>query len=246
MPFDASKERVALANARERERDQQCPRDARCTKPAGHAGWCRTKAESKGYDPGDAFAVREVKAEPKDDDDLGQCERDPNCIRGYRHGGKGGNCSIPRDGASRRRGGGSSKAAAMQELGARREAQAAARGEKRARARIDDPEDEGGGGGGVDYEDYGLSKAERRSMRHRGGNRSYQEDDEDGEDGEDEDEGHGGAEHDGPAPNDQLERIRVPRERLERWHAEPFFESLVRAASPAARAAPPSARVARR
>ena len=42
---------------------------------------------------GEAEEEEEAEAEEERKNKLGQCERNPLCTRGYRHGGRGGHCS---------------------------------------------------------------------------------------------------------------------------------------------------------
>ena len=106
----------------------------------------------------------------------------------------------------------SSKVAKMQALGAKREHQAARSGGDA------DASDSDEGDGDVEYEDFGVTQAERRAARSGGHSAAAYEEEEE-EQGED---------WSGPAAApDSFESIRLPRQRLELWQLEPFFDQTV-------------------
>ena len=166
-----------------------------------------------------------------------QCPRDTRCLKPAGHKGwcrvkgerevpleedphRGGTRGSARDGG----GAAASKAARMQELGKRRGQQAA----RRAGDADDDDDDDwgrgdGDDGDGLEYEDFGMSRAERRAARGGGRRGAYagEEDDSD-EDAAADDWASGPA-----APVASLESIRLARQRLETWQLEPFFDETV-------------------
>ena len=184
----------------------QCQRDSRCSKPNGHKGWCATKGGgAKAQD--DLLAARGGGA-------------DEAMAPGRRSG---------RSAA----GAASARISGMAELAAKRERRQ--RGdpfvvddddvgsdgdaEPEEEEYVDDDDDQGAG---VQYEDFGVSAAERRELGRggRGGRAAVVVDVSGGDDGW----AAGGP----PAPLEALERIRVPRAKLEEWLNEPFFERTVR------------------
>ena len=184
----------------------QCQRDSRCSKPNGHKGWCATKGGgAKAQD--DLLAARGGGA-------------DEAMAPGRRSG---------RSAA----GAASARISGMAELAAKRERRQ--RGdpfvvddddvgsdgdaEPEEEEYVDDDDEQGGG---VQYEDFGVSAAERRELG-RGGRGGRSGDVVDVSGGDD-----GWAAGGPPAPLEALERIRVPRAKLEEWLNEPFFERTVR------------------
>ena len=130
---------------------------------------------------------------------------------------RGGTRSSARDGG----GAAASKAARMQELGRRRDQQAA----RRAGAADDDP-DWGRGDdddGELEYEDFGMSRAERRAARGGGRRGAYVDDEEDLDEDAATNDWAGGP----VAPAASVESIRLARQRLETWQLEPFFDETV-------------------
>ena len=109
----------------------------------------------------------------------------------------------------------SSKVAKMQALGAKRERQATRQGDHSDSG--DDDEGEAEGEGDVEYEDFGMSARERKAAR--GGGYSAAAAHEEEEEGED----WSGP----PAAPESFESIRLPRQRLEMWQLEPFFNETV-------------------
>lgn len=181
-----------------------CERNEKCLKESGHAGWCQTKvkgATSKGASQDELFAAR------------------------------------PAEGGKRSRAApGAGRVAGMAELAKKRERKQ--RGEKVAYdegsedEELDESEGEGFEGeegaaateeaGGVEYSDYGMSKAERKAARV-GGDAEAEAAAADDEVDESE------AWSTGPeAALTDLESIRLRRSILEKWLLEPFFAKAVR------------------
>jgi len=150
-----------------------------------------------------------------------RCVRDTRCLKEKGHKGW---CKVTgerewEESPRRARGSAaaSSKVAKMQALGAKREHQAT-----RSGGDVDAGDwDEGDEGeGDVEYEDFGMTRAERRSARGGSGHSAAAaHEDEDEEQGED---------WSGPAAApESFESIRLPRQRLEMWQLEPFFDETV-------------------
>ena len=110
----------------------------------------------------------------------------------------------------------SSKVAKMQALGAKRERQATRQGDHSDSG--DDDEGEAEGEGDVEYEDFGMSARERKAARGGGYSAAaaHEEEEEEGEDWSGP-----------PAAPESFESIRLPRQRLEMWQLEPFFNETV-------------------
>ena len=210
-----------------------CPRNPRCIKGAGHAGWCKTvKGEAKDIDQGSLFAAA-AKSE-----------------------------SVKRSRPARAAGAGASKVQAMQELARKREKkQRGGRravvdddddeyvddddeaGDDDDAGDGDDDDWGGGGGGGgsrrsarsaqqhagdgdVTYEDYGMSRAERRAARTAG--RAEPDDDDDDDEAAATSAAEAAWASSPAAALSELESIRLKRQVLETWVLEPFFDGLVR------------------
>jgi RNA polymerase-associated protein RTF1 len=206
--------------SRNAAKDGQCTRDAHCTKGKGHAGWCATKGGRSGknaaQDQGSLLAAAALRRE-----------------------------------SVRSKPGG--RAAAMAELGARRKSSKRSRLEDFEDDEDEDDDDDddgddddeedyhagggsggggGGGGGGDDddaYEEYGMTRAERKAMR-RGSTGGGEAEAEAGSSGHELDSRGGQSWPSGgpPAPLAELESIRLERRLLEKWLLEPFFARVVK------------------
>ena len=179
-------------------KEGQCTRDASCTKGRGHAGWCATKGGRTGkkgaQDQDSLLAAAALRQQP-----------------------------------TRSKPG--SKAAAMAELGARRKSGKRSRLDDYAAEEdeeedddedfvVDDDDDEDyGGDDGAEYEDFGMSRSDRKAMRRGAAPDAHAADEADA----------GGWAKGGPAaPLETLETIRLERRLLEKWLLEPFFAKVVR------------------
>ena len=182
-----------------------CPRNARCLKGAGHAGWCKTRPDGgagEDHQSQDSlFAARAAKRPKRAASNAASSKATAIQAlvrkRGSKHGNRRSGRTLPSD--------------------------------------DDDDDDDDDGDGlededededeDVEYEDHGVSQRERK--RTRSGSFAMEDEDED-EAGADE-EGEEAAEDSDPAaPLAELESIRLRRQMLEKWLLEPFFASLVR------------------
>ena len=106
----------------------------------------------------------------------------------------------------------------MQALGAKRERKAARQADNSDSGDGDEGEEEGEGD--VEYQDFGMSRAERKAARTGGYSAAAEE--------AEEEEEQEGEEWSGPAAApESFESIRLPRQRLEMWQLEPFFDETV-------------------
>ena len=158
-----------------------------------------------------------------------QCPRDTRCLKEKGH--KGfcqfkGVVSGDSDGkrVTRHTGaGGSTRVDRMKELAAKREQQHAGRGGRGSSMQDDDDEGDGDWDDeDVEYQDFGMTQAERRAARGSHG-AAYEQGSM-----QDEDAAYGGEDWSGPAaPPECIESIRLARQRLELWQLEPFFDETV-------------------
>ena len=152
-----------------------------------------------------------------------QCPRDTRCVKEKGHKGW---CKVtgereweePPKRSSRGGGAAASKVAKMQALGAKRERKAARQADNSDSGDGDEGEEEGEGD--VEYQDFGMSRAERKAARAGGYSAAAEE--------AEEEEEQEGEEWSGPAAApESFESIRLPRQRLEMWQLEPFFDETV-------------------
>jgi len=181
---------------------ERCSRNPRCNKGAGHAGWCRTKAEHEtGRSQDDLFASGAG-------------------VKRSRHGTGASKIAAMQE-LGRKREAKQSK---------RRSGRLPSDDEDDEDYDDDDGDGDDNWGGstttrrssradedGVEYTDFGLSRNERKALR--GGRSAAIVDDDD----EEEETGWSGP----PASLTDLESIRLRRQFLEKWLLEPFFKPLV-------------------
>lgn len=200
---------------------ERCPRNSKCLKAAGHAGWCQTKSKQGGQTQDDLFAA--------------QCSAAPLGQKRSRQAPGAGRVAAMQELGRKREAkqGGKRRAGRLpsddeeddddddgeDEDGDEEDDWGhSSSGNRRGLTRVDDDDDDG-----VEYADYGMSSQERKKMRDRGRAPSNWEDDEEDDEGGPSEAAWSGP----PAMLADLESIRLKRAVLEKWLLEPFFADLL-------------------